>query len=125
MNRIFLLVGLGGFLGSIGRYYIQQVLSRSIVSLLPYGTLAVNIAGCFLIGIIYELSNRGNVLAPDWRIFLATGFCGGFTTFSAFSYESISLLQDGEYLYLFAYVAGSVVLGLGATYLGMLLIKSI
>ncbi|MBS1542445.1 MAG: fluoride efflux transporter CrcB [Bacteroidetes bacterium] len=125
MSRIFLLVGIGGFLGSAARYYSQQFLAKSIPSVLPYGTLAVNIIGCFLIGIIYGLSSRGNVLSPDWRIFLATGFCGGFTTFSAFSYESISLMQDGEYLYLSIYIAASVLFGLAATYLGILLIKSI
>ncbi|MBS1978966.1 MAG: fluoride efflux transporter CrcB [Bacteroidetes bacterium] len=125
MSRIFLLVGIGGFLGSVVRYYSQQFLAKSIPSVLPYGTLAVNIIGCFIIGIIYGLSSRGNVLSPDWRIFLATGFCGGFTTFSAFSYESISLMQDGEYLYLSIYITASVLFGLAATYLGILLIKSI
>lgn len=125
MSRIFLLVGIGGFIGSVARYYSQQFLARSIPSVLPYATLAVNILGCFLIGIIYGLSNRGNLLSPDWRIFLATGFCGGFTTFSAFSYESLSLMQDGEYLYLAIYVAASVLFGLTATFLGILLIKSL
>jgi CrcB protein len=93
--------------------------------LFPFATLIVNVGGCFLIGVLFALSDRGNLLSPEWRIFLTTGFCGGFTTFSTFSYESLLLVQDGEYLYLAAYVAISVFVGLAATYLGILLIRSI
>jgi len=125
MNRIFLLVGIGGFIGSVSRYYSQQIISKSFPSALPYGTLAVNIVGCFLIGIIYAISEKGNILTPEWRVFLATGFCGGFTTFSTFSYESINLINDGEWLNVSLYVAISVVIGFFSTYLGILIIKSI
>jgi len=125
MNRIFLLVGMGGFIGSISRYYSQQIISKSFPSALPYGTLIVNIVGCFLIGIIYALSEKGNILTPEWRIFLATGFCGGFTTFSTFSYESINLINDGEWFNVSLYVAVSVIIGFLSTYLGISLIKSI
>jgi len=97
MNRIFYLVGIGGFIGSVSRYYSQQIVSKFFPSTLPYGTLTVNIVGCFLIGVIYALSEEGNILTPEWRLFLATGFCGGFTTFSTFSYESIKLIQDREF----------------------------
>lgn len=125
MNRIFFLIGIGGFIGSVSRYYSQQVISKIFSSALPYGTLIVNIVGCFLIGIIYGLSERGNLLTPEWRLFLATGICGGFTTFSTFSYESIRLIQDGEFFILSLYVAISIIIGFAATYLGMLIIKSI
>ena len=125
MNRIVLLVGIGSFIGGVCRYYSQQIITRFLPSPLPYGTLAVNITGCFLIGIIYGLSERGNMLSPEWRLFLATGFCGGFTTFSTFSYESMNLVHDREFLYLALYVGLSVMLGFAATYLGSLIIKSI
>lgn len=123
MNRILLLVGIGGFIGSVLRFYSQQVVSKYFPSTLPYGTLAVNIAGCFFVGVIYALSEKGNILNPEWRIFLATGLCGGFTTFSTFSYETINLIKGGEWFYASVYVAFSVVIGLYATYLGILLIK--
>ena len=125
MNRIFLLVGIGGFIGSISRYYSQQIISKRFPSALPYGTLTVNIVGCCLIGIIYALSEKGNILTPEWRIFLATGFCGGFTTFSTFSYESINLINDGEWFNVSLYVAISVIIGFLSTYPGISLIKSI
>ena len=124
MNRIFLLVGIGGFIGSILRYYSQQIVSRFFPSALPYGTLAVNVAGCLLIGIIYGLSERGNVLTPEWRVLLATGFCGGYTTFSAFSYESVRLISDGEWFYVTQYIVVSIVAGLAATFIGMAITKS-
>src|SRR5580693_2390139 len=98
MSRIILLVGFGGALGSIGRYLAQQLAARYILSTFPYGTFAVNILGCFVIGLIYGISARTGWLSPEWRIFLATGLCGGFTTFSTFSYESVMLMNDGEYL---------------------------
>ena len=125
MNRVVLLIGIGSFLGGVCRYYSQQIISKFFPSPLPYGTLSVNIIGCLLIGIIYGLSERGNLLSPEWRLFLTTGFCGGFTTFSTFSYESIALIQDGEFFYLSLYIALSVILGLASTYLGMLVVKSI
>jgi CrcB protein len=125
MNRIFFLVGIGGFIGSVSRYYISQFFAKHFSTTLPLGTLTVNITGCLLIGIIYGLSERNNILSPEWRVFLATGLIGGFTTFSAFSYESINLIRGGEFFILSLYVAASVIIGFGATYLGMSLIKSV
>ncbi|MEP6847755.1 MAG: fluoride efflux transporter CrcB [Acidobacteriota bacterium] len=125
MDRSILFVGLGGFLGSIARYFVTILLSGQASSRFPLATFVVNISGCFLIGVLFALSDRGNILSPEWRIFLATGFCGGFTTFSAFSYESIKLLQSGEILYLSMNVILSVFVGFAATYLGILLVRSI
>jgi len=78
MIRTLLLVGTGGFLGSISRYLVSRFVQNSIPSSFPYGTFFVNIAGCLLIGIIYGLSERSSLLTPGWRLFLAAGFCGGF-----------------------------------------------
>ena len=125
MDGNIILVGVGGFLGSVFRYLVTILVARQFTTSFPLGTLTVNIVGCFLIGILFALSEKGNLLTPEWRIFLTTGFCGGFTTFSTFSYESIRLLQDGEILYLSLNVIVSVVIGFASTYLGMFFIRSI
>ena len=116
--RILLLIGAGGFIGSICRYLVQQFIQNKLVSTFPYGTLGVNITGCFLIGLILALSLKGYV-TNDWRLFLVTGICGGYTTFSAFSMESVALFRSGEMLSGFTYIAGSVLLGLLATFAGI------
>ena len=123
MDRTLILVGIGGLAGSILRYLITLFFARQAGSAFPYGTLVVNLTGCFLIGLIFALSEKGDVLSPEWRILLTTGFCGGFTTFSTFSYESIRLMQDGEVLFVSLYVGISVIVGLLATWLGMLIIR--
>jgi fluoride exporter len=120
--KIILFVGLGSFIGGISRYLVSLFIQNKVLSTFPYGTLAVNIIGCFLIGIIYGFSDRGNMNA-EWRIFLATGIMGGFTTFSSFSNETVSMLRDAQYLQAFSYVAFSVIIGLAATFAGISLIK--
>src|SRR5512146_1315859 len=125
MDRSILLVGIGGFVGSVARYLVAVLFAGQISSVFPFATLTVNVVGCFVIGLLFGLSDRGNLLSPEWRMLLTTGFCGGFTTFSTFSYESLRLMQDGEYLYLAAYVLISVVVGLAATFVGITLIRSI
>ena len=120
--KIVLLVGLGSFIGGISRYLVTLFVQNKILSTFPYGTMAVNIIGCFLIGTIYALSERGN-WNPEWRIFLATGIMGGFTTFSSFSNETVSMLRDAEYWPAFTYVALSVIIGLAATFAGISIIK--
>ena len=125
MNTNVLLVGVGGFVGSIARYLVAVLFANQMSSVFPFATLAVNIVGCFVIGVLFALSDRGNILSPEWRVLLTTGFCGGFTTFSTFSYESLRLIQGGEYLYVALYVLASVVIGLAATYVGIIVIKSI
>lgn len=125
MDRNILLVGFGGFIGSIARYLVAVLFAGQFTSSFPLATFVVNIAGCFLIGVLFALSDRGNILSPDWRIFLTTGFCGGFTTFSTFSYESIRLIQDGEFFYLALNVILSILVGFAATYLGILLVRSL
>jgi CrcB protein len=123
MNRILLVIGIGGFLGSIARYLSQQYFQKYFPSSLPLGTLWVNLSGCFLIGVIYALAEKGNLLSPEWRLFLATGFCGGFTTFSAFAFENTSFLKEGDFFYAALYMGLSVIGGIVAAYLGTLFIR--
>jgi fluoride exporter len=125
MTRSLILVGFGSCIGGIARYLSQLFVQKHYPSSLPWGTLSVNITGCFMIGIIYALADRGNILSPAIRLLLATGFCGGFTTFSSFAYENISLIRDGEFFYTSLYILLSVVVGLLAVYLGILIIKLI
>jgi CrcB protein len=125
MIKIFTLIGLGGALGSIGRYLVAQyVQSRFMGSTFPYGTLIVNITGCFLIGLIFGLLSKSDILS-EWKLFLVTGICGGYTTFSAFSYESITLLRNGEISHFCLYIAGSVILGLIATLIPVVVMQKI
>lgn len=123
MDRSIIFVGIGGMLGSIARYLAALFLTKTIPSAFPYGTFAVNVAGCLAIGVIYGLSERFDWVASDLRLFLATGFCGGFTTFSSFAYENIQLLQDKDYLTFAAYSGLSFALGLAAAFAGLSLTK--
>jgi CrcB protein len=125
MARSLILIGVGSCAGGISRYLTQQLVQKHYPSSIPFGTLSANVIGCFIIGLIYALSDRGNILSPTMRLLLATGFCGGYTTFSSFAYENISLMQDGEFFYTSLYVLMSIVIGFAAVYLGILLIKLI
>lgn len=118
-----LVIGLGGGIGSIFRYSLQLLVSRFMLAVFPAGTFIVNILGCFLIGIFYALSEKGNILTPQWRLFLTTGLCGGFTTFSTFAYENVNLLRSNDFLYSVLYIMGSVLLGITGVYAGIILIK--
>jgi|SRR6185312_268482 len=124
MLKTITLVGIGGAIGSILRYLASTGIQNKFLSAFPFGTMFVNISGCFLIGIIYALALRNNI-SPEWRFFLATGICGGYTTFSTFSYESLSLLRDGEIWYATAYMSLSVVLGILATFLPIIVIEKL
>ncbi len=117
-----LLVGAGGFAGAVARYLVALALPF-IGTGFPFGTLTVNVAGCLLIGFISELSITSSLVSPELRLLLATGFCGGFTTFSAYMYEVMFLLRDGEILYASIYLSGSIIGGILCLYLGMQLAK--
>ncbi len=125
MTRSLILVGTGSCIGGISRYLAQQIIQKHYPASIPLGTLCVNISGCLAIGIVYGLAMKANLLSPELRLFLATGFCGGYTTFSSFAYENISLMQEGEFFYTGLYVLLSIVIGFAAVYLGILLIKLI
>jgi CrcB protein len=107
-----LIVAVGGAAGSVLRYGFQKALNTQF----PAGTLCVNIAGCFLIGWLWAISLKG--LNDEMRLLLMTGFCGGFTTFSAFTLESVQLMMNGRWMAFSAYTTSSLVCGILATYFG-------
>jgi CrcB protein len=115
---IFLLIAVGGAAGSVLRYVLGGAVQRMSAGGFPVGTMFVNVSGCFLIGIfLRQFLNMQP--SPELRAFLVVGFCGGFTTFSTFSAETMGLIEGGEYGRAMAYVILSVVLCLGATFAGM------
>lgn len=123
MWKILLIIGSGSFAGGISRFLLTRVVQHWSGSGLPYGTFAVNILGCFLIGIFYGWSEKWGWLNDDWRMFLTVGFCGGFTTFSAFANENVQLLRDGSYFYFLLYAVLSVISGIIAVVLGNITAK--
>lgn len=112
-----LLVFLGGGAGSILRYLISRSLNNTTI--LPLGTLVVNVAGSLLIGIFLGMAYRNESFSPNITLFLATGFCGGFTTFSAFSYENQLFLKTGDFMSFGLYTISSLILGIAAIFAGL------
>ena len=120
MIRVFILVGIGGALGSMLRYSTSLLMQRFYPHAFPVGTLVVNVLGCLLIGVLIALLGKSNTLQADIKLLLVTGFCGGYTTFSAFAYENIQLMQSGQYQAAVLYICSSIVLCFLAVWCGML-----
>lgn len=118
MIKLLLIAGTGGFIGTIARFLASRYFQNLFLSSFPFGTFIVNVTGCLFIGIFYGLAQKGNILGPEWRIFLIVGICGGFTTFSTFAGENLALLKEGNFFFFALYTGLSVFLGLMATYLG-------
>ena len=125
MVKSALIVGLGGFIGSALRYMVSRYFQIHCMSVFPWGTFTVNILGSFIIGILFGLSEKGNIMSPEWRIFLTVGVCGGFTTYSTFSNDAFMLLQNNEFFRFATYSGLSFILGLFAVFFGRLIIKAI
>lgn len=116
-----LLVGLGGFAGSVARYLVSKLNITWQLLALPMGTLTVNVLGSLIIGILVGISVKGDLISPDLRLLLMVGFCGGFTTFSSFTSENLMLMQNGQFLTVILYTTLSVLLGFLAVYIGYIL----
>ena len=124
MTRI-LLVGLGGFVGTLGRYWLSGLIARRYGETFPFGTLAVNALGCFVIGFLFYFFYDRALTTPTSRTVVFIGLLGGFTTFSSYGLQTFTLLRDGEVLLALANVAASNVLCLVLVWLGYVLAKAI
>lgn len=125
MGKQLIFIAVGSAFGGVLRFLISKWMSAAVASPFPYGTLAVNLTGCFLIGLFYGIALKHPSTSPSVMLFLTTGFCGGFTTFSAFSYENLQLLKSGASGLAATYIAVSVIGGLVLTFLGFQIIKSL
>ena len=106
------LIAVFGAIGTLARYGLQGIVQVRAATTFPYGTLLVNLSGCFLLGLIGQFTLNRLVISPDWRVAIAVGFFGGYTTFSSFGWETAKMLEDGEWLRATAYVGASMVAGL-------------
>jgi len=119
----YLLIGTGGFLGSVLRYWTSVNAYKIFGEKFPYGTFVVNVLGCLLIGFISEISENRFLISPEIRIFLMIGFLGGYTTFSTFGYETFMLVQDKDYVTAVANIFLSVIVCLASVWIGTLIAK--
>jgi CrcB protein len=123
MIKDILIVGSGSALGGIARFLIGKLVMTFFPYSFPMATFLINIAGSFLIGLAYAMSGKSGSMSPASLIFLATGFLGGFTTFSSFSYENMLLMRNGQYFLALTYIFGTILLGLLATFTGYAIAK--
>ena len=121
---ISLLVGLGGFAGSVARYGLSVTSQRYSIEW-PIGTLAANVLGCLAIGILSGLFARGETVSPEIRLALATGFCGGFTTMSSMIYETAEMIRASEYFHATLYTAGTFLFSMTAFAAGVIAVSII
>lgn len=120
--KLILLAGTGSFIGGVLRYLLSRFIQTGISSAFPYGTLWVNLIGCLFIGIVFGWAEKTN-MPEEWKLFLATGLLGGFTTFSAFSLETVNLFRNGQLWHAAIYITASLLLGLLATFAGLSLVR--
>lgn len=123
MLKSIFIVGFGGGIGSIFRYLTSLYVVKYFPSKFPLATFTANILGCFIIGLLFGYFEKNNLINSDMKLLFVTGFCGGFTTFSTFGYENISLFQSNNSLLAFAYIGVSLIFGLLAVWLGLFLTK--
>lgn len=120
----FLWVGAGGLAGSLCRYGLTLGLSHPAASL-PWGTFTSNLCGCLVIGMVSQMTADTEWLSPTTRLFLATGFCGGFTTLSSLIYELVQMVKDGEWLHALVYLNGTFFGAVAAFLIGMILVRRV
>jgi CrcB protein len=114
-----LLIALFGAVGTLARYGLQVVMQVRTGGTFPYGTLLVNLTGCFFLGLIAQFTLNRMVISPDWRVAIAVGFFGGYTTFSSFGWETAKMMEHGEWVRASVYVGASVIAGLFLTVAGI------
>lgn len=124
MIKAIALVGIGGGVGSILRYLSAVLVNKYFNGAFPLATFLINIVGCFIIGVLMSVMERNAWADDNFKYLFVTGFCGGYTTFSAFANENVFLMNAGQSLIAFSYIAASVVAGLFCVWLGMMLGKA-
>lgn len=120
-----LVVGAGGFVGATLRYTLGGLVSRAASPEFPWATLVVNVSGCFVIGLLAVLTEERGPVNPSTRLFLMVGVLGGYTTFSTFGYETLSLMREGSHALAAANAVGQLLLGLAAVWAGMMVARGI
>jgi CrcB protein len=120
-----LLVGVGGMIGSLFRYWLAGAVQRSVQDSLPLGTLVVNVLGCFAIGAFWAIFESRHWISLEVRLFVTVGILGGFTTFSAFGWDTFALLRKGDYLLAMANIGGNVILSTAAVIAGWAALRAI
>ena len=118
-----LLIGAFGAIGTLARYGLQGLVQIKMGSTFPYGTLLVNLTGCFFLGLIGQILLNRVIVPPEWRMAIAVGFFGGYTTFSSFAWETFQAIDEGSHWIGFANVALSVILGYLAVWCGTWLVR--
>jgi fluoride exporter len=121
MLKQILLIGFGGFIGSVARYYVSKLNLLVDLFSIPLGTLLVNVAGSFILGFLTGIAVKSPLLTVEWRLFLMVGVCGGFTTFSTFANENLAMLHNGQFLAILIYTSLSIILGFSAVFFGYIL----
>jgi CrcB protein len=116
--RLLAFVGLGSAIGGIARYFLSAAIQQRAATTFPLGTLVINISGSLLLGFLLRYALGSPAISADVRALLTTGFCGGYTTFSTYSYETATLIEDGDYRRATLYAALSVVVALAGTFAG-------
>ena len=116
----YLMVGIGGFIGAIARFWLGSYIGGRMGTRFPYGTFVINISGSFFIGLILTVLSERTHLSPNWRYLVPIGFIGAYTTFSTFEYETLRTIQDGQFLIASLNVALSVLLGFAAVWGGVI-----
>jgi CrcB protein len=123
--RTFWAVAIGAALGGVSRYYLASMIQHRVGSTFPWGTLVVNVSGSLLLGFLLRYAIATPSFSAEVRALLTTGFCGGYTTFSTYSYETATLLEDGQYTRAGVYALGSMVVALAATIGGFALAREL
>jgi fluoride exporter len=123
--KIFWAIAVGAAAGGVSRYYLASAIQQRMGASFPWGTLAINITGSLLLGFLIRYSLATPAISPEVRAMLTVGFCGGYTTFSSYSYETMVLIEDGEIGRAAMYSLGSVVLALVATFAGFMLAREL
>jgi fluoride exporter len=118
---VYLMIGIGGVLGANARYLLSGWAANRFGTVFPYGTIIINVSGAILLGFLMAFLQDRAFVHPNYRLFLATGFCGAYTTFSTFTYESLVLMQNGSFLLAFINLFGSLAVGMIGVFLGFAL----